>query len=75
MVCITKSLKNKYNNKVKSQKNLGGGSPAVNKISVRGKIGNSVKFYFPGLPESLCMVTTIMKLKDAYSLEVKLRQT
>ena len=34
--------------------------------------GETVKNYFWGAPKSLQMVTTAMKLKDAYSLEVKL---
>ena len=36
-----------------------------------GNSGNSVRLYF-GAPKSLQMVTTAMKLKDAYSLEGKL---
>ena len=39
-----------------------------------GKSGNSVRLYFLG-PKSLQMVTAAMKLKDAYSLEEKLRPT
>ena len=35
--------------------------------------GNSVKFYFGG--SKMQMVTAAMKLKDACSLEEKLRQT
>ena len=31
-----------------------------------GNSGNSVRFYFSGLPKSLQMVTAAMKLKDAY---------
>ena len=34
--------------------------------------GNTVRLYFLGAPESLQMVTSVMKLKDAYSLEGKL---
>ena len=34
--------------------------------------GNSVRLYFFGAPKSLQMVSTAMKLKDAYSLEGKL---
>ena len=34
--------------------------------------GNSVRLYFWGAPKSLQMVTSAMKLKDAYSLEEKL---
>ena len=37
--------------------------------------GNSERFYFGGAPKSLKMVTTAMKLKDAYSLEEKLWPT
>ena len=37
-----------------------------------GNSGNSVRFYFGGLPKSLQMVIAAMKLKDAYSLEEKL---
>ena len=34
--------------------------------------GNSVRLYFEGLQNQMQMVTTAMKLKDAYSLEGKL---
>ena len=37
-----------------------------------GNSGNSDRLYFGGAPKSLQMVTTAMKLKDAYSLEEKL---
>ena len=37
-----------------------------------GNNGNSEKLYFGGTPTSLQMVIAAMKLKDAYSLEVKL---
>ena len=37
-----------------------------------GNSGNSVRLYFGGAPKSLQMVTTAMKLKDAYSLEENL---
>ena len=37
-----------------------------------GYSGNSVRLYFWGAPKSLQMVTAVMKLKDAYSLEEKL---
>ena len=37
-----------------------------------GNSGNSVRLYFLGAPKSLQMVTTAMKLKDAYSLEENL---
>ena len=40
-----------------------------------GNSGNSVRLYFFGAPKSLQMVTTAMKLKDAYSLEGKLWPT
>ena len=40
-----------------------------------GNNGNSGRFYFGGAPESLQMVITAMKLKDAYSLEEKLWPT
>ena len=36
-----------------------------------GSNGNSERLYFGGTPKSLQMVTTAMKLKDAYSLEGK----
>ena len=36
-----------------------------------GNNGNSEIFYFWGAPKSLQMVTTAMKLKDAWSLEEK----
>ena len=37
-----------------------------------GNSGNSVRLYIFGAPESLQMVITAMKLKDAYSLEGKM---
>ena len=37
-----------------------------------GNSRNSVRLYFWGAPKSLQMVTVVMKLKDAYSLEEKL---
>ena len=37
-----------------------------------GNSGNSDRFYFGGVPKSLQIVTTTMKLKDACSLEGKL---
>ena len=37
--------------------------------------GNSVRLLFLGAPKSLQMVIAAMKLKDAYSLEGKLRST
>ena len=37
-----------------------------------GNSGNSVRLYFGGAPKSLQMVTAVVKLKDAYSLEGKL---
>ena len=37
-----------------------------------GSSGNSGKLYFFGAPKSLQMVTAAMKLKDAYSLKIKL---
>ena len=40
-----------------------------------GKSANSEKILFSWAPKSLQMVTTAMKLKDACSLEEKLRQT
>ena len=39
-----------------------------------GNSGNSVRLFF-WAPKSLQMVTAAMKLKDAYSLEEKLRPT
>ena len=41
----------------------------------RGNSGNSVRLYFWGAPKSLQMVTAVMKLKDACSLEEKLCPT
>ena len=38
-----------------------------------GNRGNSVRLLFWGAPKSLQMVIAVMKLKDAYSLEEKLR--
>ena len=38
----------------------------------KGKSGSSDRFYFLGLQKSLQMVTAVMKLKDACSLEEKL---
>ena len=40
-----------------------------------GKTMETVKYYFGGVPKSLQMVTAAMKLKDALSLEEKLRPT
>jgi len=40
-----------------------------------GNSGNSVRLCFGGAPKSLQMVIAAMKLKDAYSLEEKLRPT
>ena len=40
-----------------------------------GNSGNSKRLYFFGTAKSLQMVTAAMKLKDAYSLEAKLRPT
>ena len=40
----------------------------------KGKSGSSDRFYFLGLPKSLWMVSSAMKLKDACSLEGKLWQ-
>ena len=37
-----------------------------------GNSGNIVRLYFWGAPKSRQMVTAAMKLKDIYSLEVKL---
>ena len=37
-----------------------------------GENGNSDRLYLEGAPKSLQMVTTVMKLKDACSLEEKL---
>ena len=38
----------------------------------RGKSGSSGRFYFLGLQKSLWMVTAVIKVKDAFSLEEKL---
>ena len=40
-----------------------------------GKCGNSGRLYLGGAPKSLQMVIAAMTLKDAYSLEGKLRPT
>ena len=40
-----------------------------------GNNGNSDRLYFLGLPKSLQMLTAAMKLKDAGSLEEKLKPT
>ena len=37
--------------------------------------GDTVTFYFLGLQKSLWMVTAVIKVKDAFSLEEKLWQT
>ena len=37
-----------------------------------GNSGNSVRLFLGGAPKSLQMVTAVVKLKDAYSLEEKL---
>ena len=43
-------------------------------MSIDGETGNSNRPYF-WAPKSLQMVTAVMKLKDTYSLEEKLKQT
>ena len=40
----------------------------------RWETGNNNRLYFLGLRKSLQMVTAVMKLKDAYSLEEKYDQ-
>ena len=47
-------------------------SGPITSWQIDGNSGNSVRLYFGGAPKSLQMVTTAMKLKDAYSLEEKL---
>ena len=41
----------------------------------RGNKGNSDRLYFGGLQKSLQIVTTAMKLKDAFSLEESYEQS
>ena len=51
------------------------GHPVPCFMAIRwGNNGNSERLFL-GAPKSLCMVTAAMKLKDAYSLEEKLKQT
>ena len=40
-----------------------------------GNNGNCVRLYFWGAPKSLQIVISVMKLKDAYSLEGKVSPT
>ena len=42
---------------------------------IDGETVETLSIYFGGAPKSLQMVTAAMKLKDAYSLEGKLRPT
>ena len=50
-------------------------SSPITSWQIWGKSANSEKILFSWAPKSLQMVTTAMKLKDACSLEEKLRQT
>ena len=47
-------------------------SGPITSWEIDGDSRNCVRLYFWGAPKSLQMVTTAMKLKDAYSLEGKL---
>ena len=47
-------------------------SGPISSWEIWGNSGNSVRLYFLWAPKSLQMVTAVMKLKDAYSLEEKL---
>ena len=49
-------------------------SGPITSWEIDGETGNSVRVHFLGL-QKLQMVTAAMKLKDAYSLEGKLRPT
>ena len=48
-------------------------SGRITSWQVNGETVETVRDYFRGAPKSLQMVTAAMKLKDAYSLEEKLR--
>ena len=50
-------------------------SDSITLWQIDGETMEVVTLYFGGAPKSLQMVTTAMKLKDAYSLEGKLRPT
>ena len=50
-------------------------SGIITSWQIDGETVETVRFYFWGAPKSLQMVTAAMKLKDAYSLEEKLRRT
>ena len=47
-------------------------SGCITSWEIDGEIIETVKHHFGGAPKSLQMVTAAMKLKDTYSLEVKL---
>ena len=47
-------------------------SGPISSWEIAGEIIEAVSGFFGGAPKSLQMVTAAMKLKDAYSLEVKL---
>ena len=51
------------------------GSSPITSWQIDGETMETVTDYFGGAPKSLQMVTAAMKLKDAYSLEGKLRTT
>ena len=62
--------------KVKKESKKAGLKLSIHLMANRsGKNGSSDSFLFFGAPKSMWTVTTIMKLKDAYSLEEKLWQT
>jgi len=50
-------------------------SGPITSWEIYGKTMETERLYFGGAPKSLQMVTAAMKLKDAYSLEEKLRPT
>ena len=50
-------------------------SSPITSWQIDGETIETVRDFILGAPKSLQMVTAAMKLKDAYSLEEKLRQT
>ena len=46
-------------------------SGPITSWEIDGETGNSVRLYFGGLPKSLQMLISVMKLKGAFSLEGK----
>ena len=61
--------------KLKIQKTKIMASSPINSWQIDGETVETVIDFFGGAPESLQMVTAAMKLKDACSLEEKLRPT